>query len=700
MNFNDVIKQSTGISFADKEGNNKEDLWASHGILPLGEKGNYSHQNCPKCSKKALLSDKNTGDFFCENCHWDGNVINNKFSQKFNKDNKNLTKPWWTNVDNPEALYEKISEKYNIDKKTLDRLGIVYHKHYFRNNNKIKGSLVIPSYSIDKSKINNYHFLPLDKDANILDYQDNLNNNIIGLNELNIESKSNSEDDDHIYITNSIIDYLTLQQANEESEMRVICIPPAIKEIDFENPESWSFLTSIEKQIFRFKNFTTLFSQTNANEKFKMEIARRLGLHLCSYINFQDYSELLPNKKPEDISIFDCFKEGYEEAVREILDKKTAYPIQGLHQLSEYEDEIDDIYENGLDPGYSWGYGQLDPYLRFQFKQWTLVTGIPGHGKSSFVESCLLNIAYLHNFKIAMYSPENTPLSRFYIAMMQKASGKSYTKDENYKGEKIGREEHEYWKKWINDRFFSILPEDNVSKSENFSIENGNTGSMTLGGILSLAAKAVFRHGVKIIVIDPWTEVEHQRPNGMTELEYLSKGLSMIKMFAKTYDVHVIMVAHPTKMLPLPDGSYPIPTPYNIAGGAHWRNKGDNIFTVYRNVGFPDEDITDIYIQKIRFSELGRVGSFSIRADKVTNFYFDDIDQEKRRHLLAKRMSVSFNKDKDAEAISTEDMLSKNMRLPINYNLRKLPKQFQTKKNIIAGNVVTTDYSYDEKPPF
>ena len=38
-----------------------------------------------------------------------------------------------------------------------------------------------------------------------------------------------------------------------------------------------------------------------------------------------------------------------------------------------------------------------------------------------------------------------------------------------------------------------------------------------------------------------------------------------------------------------------------------------------------DEDVTDVFIQKIRFAECGQVGSFSIRADKITNFYYDDI---------------------------------------------------------------------------
>jgi twinkle protein len=49
---------------------------------------------------------------------------------------------------------------------------------------------------------------------------------------------------------------------------------------------------------------------------------------------------------------------------------------------------------------------------------------------------------------------------------------------------------------------------------------------------------------------------------------------------------------------------------YEISGGAHWRNKADNGLCLFR----PDFDRneTELYIQKIRFKEVGKVGKVSL----------------------------------------------------------------------------------------
>ncbi|NCB40116.1 MAG: hypothetical protein EOM80_15255 [Erysipelotrichia bacterium] len=48
---------------------------------------------------------------------------------------------------------------------------------------------------------------------------------------------------------------------------------------------------------------------------------------------------------------------------------------------------------------------------------------------------------------------------------------------------------------------------------------------------------------------------------------------------------------------------YEVPTPYDIAGSANWRNKADNCLTVYRN-----PETVDVLVQKIRVKEVGRIG--------------------------------------------------------------------------------------------
>lgn len=53
------------------------------------------------------------------------------------------------------------------------------------------------------------------------------------------------------------------------------------------------------------------------------------------------------------------------------------------------------------------------------------------------------------------------------------------------------------------------------------------------------------RFGIRGLVIDPYNELDHQRPTYMTETEYVSQMLTKIKRFAQYHEVHVWLVAHP-----------------------------------------------------------------------------------------------------------------------------------------------------------
>jgi twinkle protein len=120
----------------------------------------------------------------------------------------------------------------------------------------------------------------------------------------------------------------------------------------------------------------------------------------------------------------------------------------------------------------------------------------------------------------------------------------------------------------------------------------------------------VKRHGISALSIDPWNEIDHTRPSGQTETDYISIALAKIRRFARNYKVHVFLIAHPTKLPKEKDGKYLCPTPYDIAGSANFRNKADNCLAVYRNLE-DDSKAVEIHIQKIRFREIGKVG----RAD-------------------------------------------------------------------------------------
>jgi twinkle protein len=93
--------------------------------------------------------------------------------------------------------------------------------------------------------------------------------------------------------------------------------------------------------------------------------------------------------------------------------------------------------------------------------------------------------------------------------------------------------------------------------------------------------------------------------------------LSKVKRFAQNHGVHIWIVAHPTK-LPRENGSLPVPTLYDISGGANWANKADIGVAVHRPGPRAD---TQIVVHKVRFKAVGRPGTVTLRWDGATGRY-------------------------------------------------------------------------------
>ena len=95
--------------------------------------------------------------------------------------------------------------------------------------------------------------------------------------------------------------------------------------------------------------------------------------------------------------------------------------------------------------------------------------------------------------------------------------------------------------------------------------------------------------------------------------------------------MHIWIVAHPTKLQKDRDtGEYPVPTLYDISGSAHWYNKADNGITVFRHLA---ADLTDIYVGKVRFREVGQRGKATLAYCQEVGTYHEI---EQRMKMLAK----------------------------------------------------------------
>ena len=148
---------------------------------------------------------------------------------------------------------------------------------------------------------------------------------------------------------------------------------------------------------------------------------------------------------------------------------------------------------------------------------------------------------------------------------------------------------------------------------------------LDLEALLDLMEVAVMRHNTKLIVIDPWNEIEHKRGHDETETDYISRAIRGIKRFAQRTKVPVWIVAHPRK--PSTDGQpRHAPCLYDLAGSANWNNKADYGLVVHR----PDIEASEVMVAvtKVRMGLPGTVGRVTLRFDAARSRYGLVLDGE------------------------------------------------------------------------
>ena len=319
------------------------------------------------------------------------------------------------------------------------------------------------------------------------------------------------------------------------------------------------------------------------------ELARRLGMDRCWRVDFGSEGYKDANE---------ALVEGGPDWLAAIIDDAHPWPSEGVVAPMDVRAELIALYNGKLDPGVSTGFEYLKWHLKLG--QLTIVTGMPGSGKSEFLDQVLVNVAKSEGWAFAYYSPENWPIERHVAKLIEKWSGKPF-RVWRPGATRITEGELDATLKIINQRFIFLGPD-----------------SPTLANVLELARKEIYRRGIKVLVIDPWNELEADR-GGLSETEYIGKCLSELRHFARRHAVHVFVVAHPAKMQK-EEGRYPTPTPYDISGSAHWFNKADNCLAVQRDKADEYAPV-EVHVQKVRFREVGELGVCKIEYDSATSTY-------------------------------------------------------------------------------
>lgn len=324
-----------------------------------------------------------------------------------------------------------------------------------------------------------------------------------------------------------------------------------------------------------FDDKDTIFIASDTDTKgvvLRDELLRRFGAERCRVLDYgtdcKDANEVL-------------MKHG-REALENCLRSAPEIKLEGVFTVSDFEESLDALFENGLQKGVTIGFDNFDRLCSFETKRICIVTGIPGSGKSEFIDEIAERLNMRYGWRFAYFSPENAPLAYHAAKLIEKFTGKKFDRQHLSYGE------YKQVKQKLETDFFFISPKDDYR----------------LETILEKAKFLVRRKGIKALVIDPYNRLDDES-NGMNETRYISHQLDEMTNFAQRNDVLLILMAHPTKQPKNKDGVIEAPTLYDISGSAHFYNKADFGIVVHRN---RVENTVEVYVQKVKFRHLGEVG--------------------------------------------------------------------------------------------
>lgn len=343
----------------------------------------------------------------------------------------------------------------------------------------------------------------------------------------------------------------------------------------------YEFLWNSRDRLKRIKRFILAVDNDPPGQRLAAELVRRLSASRCLFVTYPEGCK----------DLNDVLMKHGAEAVTAVLNGAQHYPVKGVYTLSDYP-------ERGQIETFLTGWPTLDAIFKVFAPALIVVSGIPSHGKSSFLTNLLVNLAELHGWRSAMFSPE-MPVVPHMRDKIRRIVGRQPIDDmPPAKLAKIDR--------WIGDHFVFI---DHDSSDED---------DITLEWLLERAADAVLRYGIKTFTFDPWNEIEHSKDPRETMTEYIGRALRQIKKFGQRYCLVIFVVAHPTKDVGK-DGKSRVPTLYDIDGAAHWFNKPDVGIIIDRPD--PNIDETMVYIKKVRFEGTGSKGSVKMKFDRETSRY-------------------------------------------------------------------------------
>lgn len=370
-----------------------------------------------------------------------------------------------------------------------------------------------------------------------------------------------------------------------DAQGKLIDVPDSTYDIDPDNDDKYDFILNDWENLSKIKSIIIATDSDEPGMRLSKELVRRLDRVRCRFVTYpataKDFNEVLGIGGPK--------------AVLDMMTAAKPFPVSGVYSFNDLPDEapINTV---------TTGWAGLDQNLMPYTPCFMVVTGFPGHGKSTWTVQLASQLALWHGWNIGIASFEmrikpyvtNQITNTFIRKRMAAATPDARLSPEAF----------------LQRRFCFIAPdpEEDIDHDLDWLIDRMTT--------------AVIRHGMRVCIIDPWNEIDHRRNKDESVTEYVGRAIRKLKVFAKRYDVLVIVVAHPDKSARHRDAD-DIGLA-DISDSAHWANKADIGVTVGR-IGEPDiSTSTGIYIKKVRYQpDAGRLGEFLLQYDRDARIFVE-----------------------------------------------------------------------------
>lgn len=551
---------------------------------------------CPKCSHTrrnkydtclSINVEHDIAIWHCHHCDWKGSVYD---SPNFKK--KNVSHETKKNVIPFVPENKKLSDEAKI---WLEKRGITHATTHFMGLYTQNEKLCFP-YFYNKEIIN-IKFRT--KDKKFHQSKDALKTlyNIDGLYE-HWQKNEDTPIKKQIIFVEGEIDVLSMIEAGFTNTVSLPDGAPKEPKFDMQDKRFSAFEQS--EWIFEAEEVIIATDNDEAGNSLKLELLHRFGRDICKVVHFPLFkdSALEDEKQVKDAN--ECLVRFGKDKLKECVYNAKDFPIEDLHTAFEYKDTIQNMYDGNVQKAISTGFEHLDEIYKVMPSTFNLITGIPNHGKSNFLDQILMNLAEQQNWKLFVFSPEHSTPNHI-RRLLEKRCRKPFDIGPY---DRITQRELIDGMEFLNNHFKFLETSDVIP---------------TIDYILQKAKSAKQRYGVKAVVIDPFNQISADRENNKREDEHIRDIIAKCQRFARNHQVVIFMVAHPHKLHRNDAGVLPPPDLYQVSGSAHWANMCDAGLVIHRDF---EENTTKIITRKIREQGIyGEIGQREFKFNFRTRCY-------------------------------------------------------------------------------